>query len=243
MSVYKGIKKEYIKLLVKHGARPDIKDNDGCSPLLMAKFFPDVLQLLKQGDKKEIKKQRKVATETEDFRKCALCKKSGSKRCTGCYFVMYCGAECQRNDWEAHKESCKARRAEFVPMTLATQDFNSTFFSFNYSSGESYLSPTDGWKKESSDYFKVKVQRRLNENISYDKKKKTVSCTIPADPLLVYNKERTVMGKLVVDTPIAQTLLDVILTKGFHKVKGYFHVIKKKDQLLINPEILPPETW
>ncbi len=43
----------------------------------------------------------------------------GSKRslnrlriCSGCLTVYYCGAKCQKEDWQNHKEECNRIRAE-----------------------------------------------------------------------------------------------------------------------------------
>lgn len=38
---------------------------------------------------------------------CAVCEKEeDTKRCTGCKMVSYCGRECQRKNWKAHKKFC-----------------------------------------------------------------------------------------------------------------------------------------
>jgi hypothetical protein len=44
---------------------------------------------------------------------CAKCKKvmEDHNRCTGCRTVDYCGADCQKADWKAHKKFCKATSA------------------------------------------------------------------------------------------------------------------------------------
>lgn len=33
------------------------------------------------------------------------------KKCSGCMSIKYCGAECQRLDWRAHKLNCSSRRS------------------------------------------------------------------------------------------------------------------------------------
>ena len=42
--------------------------------------------------------------------KCLGCQrqvpKSQLKKCTGCGVAEYCGRECQREDWKAHKTTC-----------------------------------------------------------------------------------------------------------------------------------------
>ena len=44
-------------------------------------------------------------------RVCAACGAAGAALvCSGCRGVRYCGAECQKRDWGAHKAACRARR-------------------------------------------------------------------------------------------------------------------------------------
>ena len=39
---------------------------------------------------------------------CSYCGKPGAnKQCTACHSVTYCGVECQRGAWKAHKKACK----------------------------------------------------------------------------------------------------------------------------------------
>ncbi|KAJ7072040.1 hypothetical protein C8F01DRAFT_1044390 [Mycena amicta] len=39
---------------------------------------------------------------------CAVCGKESLSRCSGCKVTSYCGANCQRTDWSAHKAACAA---------------------------------------------------------------------------------------------------------------------------------------
>lgn len=42
--------------------------------------------------------------------KCSNCNKDGKmKMCSGCHMVGYCGAECQKAQWAAHKAFCKRK--------------------------------------------------------------------------------------------------------------------------------------
>jgi hypothetical protein len=43
------------------------------------------------------------------------CSNLGSKRCSSCKSVVYCGAECQKNHWAAHKEACKSLKSSTEP--------------------------------------------------------------------------------------------------------------------------------
>jgi hypothetical protein len=46
---------------------------------------------------------------------CGACGKTAAemrlKRCAGCLTVRYCGPECARKDWRAHRDACKAAQA------------------------------------------------------------------------------------------------------------------------------------
>jgi hypothetical protein len=58
-------------------------------------------------------KEYKRLYKMEQPRKCANCNKTTkekgeTQRCAGCDSVRYCGEECQKQAWEAHKPICKA---------------------------------------------------------------------------------------------------------------------------------------
>jgi xylose isomerase len=43
---------------------------------------------------------------------CRVCEAlEKTKKCSGCEKVYYCGRECQRADWKAHKSSCRQEKA------------------------------------------------------------------------------------------------------------------------------------
>ena len=42
---------------------------------------------------------------------CPVCGQLAKNKCSGCQQVSYCGRECQRSDWKAHKKECKTGTA------------------------------------------------------------------------------------------------------------------------------------
>jgi len=223
---------EFVELLVKHGARSDVKCNDGVMASQMVNKFTVMQKLLKKGEKKEVRSKRKTAKQDEGFKTCGICKKEGSKKCTGCYIEWYCSAECQRADWKDHKAKCQAQRAEYLPVTLRlVEGKNKPMSVINHQTGKIF--PTSNQPASSSAYSVVKVQ------ISFDQRGSPVA----GREMLIYNKDRSVCGFCKPNTTEAEKIYHVVATEGFNKNKGFFNSIKIKDQLLINPTILPPETW
>eukprot|EP00536_Pseudo-nitzschia_multiseries_P009717 jgi/Psemu1/288637/fgenesh1_pg.279_\ len=41
-------------------------------------------------------------------RKCQVCQKEASKKCSRCSLAWYCTVECQRTDWKQHKSVCNS---------------------------------------------------------------------------------------------------------------------------------------
>ena len=74
---------DYVELLVKHGADPHVKDNDGFTPSRLAQHYPAVAKILKKGEKNVLKEERELAKEKNLLKKCSVCKKSAVNRCTG----------------------------------------------------------------------------------------------------------------------------------------------------------------
>jgi hypothetical protein len=79
---------EGIKLLLKHGARTDIKENGtDVTCISLAKHFPDALKLFSEATSHETEKERAKQKEAGCFDCSGGCGKRGSKRCKGCYLV------------------------------------------------------------------------------------------------------------------------------------------------------------
>eukprot|EP00198_Chlamydomonas_reinhardtii_P006221 XP_001695557.1 predicted protein [Chlamydomonas reinhardtii] len=95
---------ESARLLLKYGARADLKDNDGCTALQMSQYNPEIQKLIYRAKEK---------VPDTDVRSCAGCGKTGNKlsSCAGCRSnTYYCGRDCQVAHWPKHKTACKAAR-------------------------------------------------------------------------------------------------------------------------------------
>ena len=205
---------EYIRLLMQNGANPYIGDVNGITPFEIGKKTPSILKLLKLAHRKIPAELRTVSKEVRDFMRCSVCKKECDVKCTGCFFEWYCSAECQKADWETHKRSCKARKAKYVKVEY-------------YPSMESDPSGP----KRNKMHSVVKVQAPLPDWIE------------DYNALMVYNKDRTVSGILVLDE-VGAKLRKKVRGEGYGGgLTGYFYAVKKKGHLFINNRILPPEDW
>ncbi|KAG2454880.1 hypothetical protein HYH02_000711 [Chlamydomonas schloesseri] len=99
---------EAARLLVKHGARPDLPDNDGCTALQRSRYNPAIQKIIYRA---------REQVPDKAARTCASCGISGSsgktlQACGGCRSnTYYCNRECQSAHWPEHKAACKAARA------------------------------------------------------------------------------------------------------------------------------------
>lgn len=155
------------------------------------------------------------------MQRCSGCNNAGKKRCTGCFLEWYCSVECQQGDWKKHKSVCKERKSKYVPVELS--GMNSVSYNFKTESVVATSSPVS---RSAASIFVVKVQTAA-----------------PGQPLLVYNKDKTVHGLLQSTDNFGLTLANVVRNEGFKGAKGFFSAMKQGGQILINPSILPPETW
>ena len=90
----------------------------GCDVETMAKVMLEI-QLDREQAKEE--RARQKAEAGGNLKLCAGndCCKNGKKRCTGCYFVFYCGEACQRQSWVDHKTECRRiRKEEFKTVNI-----------------------------------------------------------------------------------------------------------------------------
>jgi len=245
---------EALKLLLEYGADPDIKENDaGLSCRYLATMFPLISELFSKADKKKAKQSRANAR-TEAGGSLRLCKVCGedkeTKRCTGCYMVMYCGQKCQMADWPKHMVDCKVTRAQYklvklVEYEMAGKD-NITKEIYVHKVGD----------LPSQKHFVVKVQVPLGHQSTGP------SPDAARDPLFVYNRDRSLCGYLLREAQVElyDMLVRNIRMEGFNGQKGFYYAIysgPSKDstgkssgdkeatvEIKINPEImLPVEKW
>ncbi|KAH8093086.1 ankyrin repeat-containing domain protein [Cristinia sonorae] len=96
---------ECIELLMEFGADLDIPDADGVLP---SQFFVGAGPKIAAVVSKWLRK-RSGEDAPLDEKKCKTCGKTeGSlKQCGKCHIVKYCSAECQRQDWRTHKQTCR----------------------------------------------------------------------------------------------------------------------------------------
>jgi len=220
-----GHKLDYIKLLVENGADPFIKNTDGVTARQTGSYFPAVLRILKLADKRKINVERVRAKEEEDYKKCTLCKQPAKYKCTGCFLMWYCSAECQKANWEEHKDPCKEKKAEYKEVKIVKGSLN-----FNYQTGK--MAEMGGMKKSAPSNSIVKIQVSLGGNAA------------DAHFMMIYNKDRSINGLISSkESEFGAQLEELIRSKGFQGEKGFFYAIKTKTKVAVNPTMLPPETW
>merc|ERR1719402_503679 len=149
-----------------------------------------------------------------------------NKRCTGCYIVWYCGAPCQRSDWDKHKSQCKATKSLYIPVKLQREGVCTMK---NFASGEIFV--TRATDRPAKKHFLVKVQVPMSD--------------MPG-PLQVYNKERTCFGMVPADEEAYDKLKENVKKCGLSGLKAFFYALwdPKTDELKINTtEVQPMEKW
>merc|ERR1719318_163248 len=217
---------DFINLLLRNGADPYIGDLRSTIPYQhYFKNDPSLMAMFEASNKAR-------ATEAGvslKSNKCKVCGKSKDiKRCTGCYLVWYCGAQCQNGDWKDHKEDCKKITKEYkrvkvmdaigaVPCSLLTKQ---------------EYSVKNLPKKH---HFMVKLQIALADMHKNN-------------PFLIYNEDRTLLGDLWRDgnEKVYDELMKKVRGEGIGKVRGYFRAFfdREKEELKVNPmRIQVVNTW
>jgi len=214
----RAMQPDFVSFLLKQGADPHVKEHDkGLTPLTLAAVLPrphveQIMQLFGKLNKSVCKTVR--TTMCPEVGKCCVCGHAKSQRCTGCYIVWYCGAECQKEDWSKHKASCKETRAQYIPLTISMLDEDPLL---NYLSGK--LSNHKKEEKPSKSHFVVKVQVPLNPGMKFT-------------PMRIYNKDRSLCGAIFREAQeevYDKTLKDIKEKGLFGGTKAFFYGLYKKD--------------
>merc|ERR1711963_2369 len=87
-----------ISMLLDHGADPFIKDHDGSAPVKAAHLNPNLKELFLKSFQKKVEEEKKNSERS----KCNQCgaKEDTNRKCTGCYYVWYCGYTCFEKQWK-----------------------------------------------------------------------------------------------------------------------------------------------
>lgn len=220
-----------IKILVEYGADSSLCDNDETNCDKLARAYPNIQRLFARSNQVRCKIMRKEAKKKAggSFRKCSLCEESkGTMRCSACFIVWYCSRNCQRSHWAEHKVKCKKTKALYIPVKL--EKTNKSGYALNWMTDDTFS--TENVNIPSKTQFVVKVQVPLNES------------GIAAD-LMVYNKDRSCIGRLKATEPAYNKLVGNIKKHGISGVKGFFYATwDQKAGLKINTSnIQPMKTW
>ena len=215
------------------------------------------------------KNNNKVSTN-----KCQRCSTTEGKlkKCTGCYGVLYCGASCQREDWENHKEECKNISSQYKLCTfevcrtmVAGKPSETNKKSNRYVVKVDIPLTGDEWTPltihSEHNEFSALLFKENNEHV-YDeilknvreKGQKVEDEMVSQLSLLSTAAEQifnNVGGKgKTVDNKIVNEMFRKNVGEngqGQHGVQGWFHVIFKKEnpwRFRINSScILPHENW
>merc|ERR1712039_203840 len=197
----------------------------------MGNRVPGMREKMTKYTHKLAKKKRDEASKEGSYRKCSVCQKESSKRCSGCYLVWYCGKECQIFAWNVHKNKCKEMQKEYVEVKLAS-----------YLEGKLHVMVPDPdvtpkCNLKGNSHFILKIQAPL-----WGSGKETGKGL-----LMVYNAENTVNGHISEEKSpkVFQEALEAVKTHGLMGAKAYFQAVWEEGKgLKINlKRVQPPESW
>jgi len=230
-----------IHFLMKNGATIDKAEHDGdTTAYKIAANFPDVKHVLNTYLEERNRELRRKSNLEGKYRSCSVCQAQCSLRCQGCFEKWYCNAQCQKEAWKTHKEECKKVRAEYRTATLSKKPGCMLVYNTN----DALAYKKEYAPKKSQFIMKVQVPAGLTTMSSKHQQHKMLE----EGGLLVYNKDRSIMGNLrkSENKDLQEALIAIIRKEGSPKgMKGYFLAILDKDgSLCINPKrIQLPESW
>ena len=239
-----------ISLLLKHGADPDVKEyTKGLSSRAWAFSYPAVTKLFIKAGSKDALKERQRLREAAggSLATCSSCGNTGHTRCAGCFLVHYCNTACQKEDWKKHRLVCKETRAKYKEAKIEN---SSVFLGLGVFSHPKQRIVLSDQKAPPVGHYVMKVHVTLYVMKSTGE---MVESGL-GHPLTLYNKDRSLQGKLarVAGQEELYDKLDAdIRDHGFKRHMAFYPAINVKDpakegsyRLQINPEVmLPVETW
>ena len=106
-----------LHLLLNSGAKPDIADNEGNTPLHFSAIrgTQDVAKFLMNLGADPYARNNQglvpyeVCTQADKvpyFAVCPVCFKPGYNECSNCHVIMYCNVECRKKDYYNHRKMC-----------------------------------------------------------------------------------------------------------------------------------------
>ena len=233
-----------VDTLLTYGANAKIVDNSGNTPYASSIVFKSVYAVFEKHLHAKI--PAKI---------CAVCGEKGSKRCVTCRVVFYCGGECQKADWPAHKKKCKKLVKGHKRLKVARNDgmgVVSTFRNLNEalaSSGQgrrqtkSVMVDTveaDRLYQLYSQEYNKKGNLLLKIQAGYDHQSKTVNTE---SPILAYNEDnsfRCFLDQTALDAP---ELIRILVERGS---RGYFWAFMergKNEVIVITDPRIPAQPW
>ena len=227
--------------LLENGADPDVHDNDGVHLFKQAQLIPGMDEKMTEYTHKLAKKKRDEASKEGSYRKCSVCQKESSKRCSGCYLVWYCCKECQISDWidDGHKSECKEMQKEYVEVELDTGKPGKIHVVIRNASPK--------YKLKGKSHFILKIQAPLHVLEPSRKLRGKEAKKTGYEMLYVYNEEHTVEGYISGEKSpkVYQEALEAVKTRGLMGAKAYFYAAWEEGKgLKINlKRVQPPESW
>jgi len=162
----------------------------------------------------------------------------------------YCSVSCQQSDWTQHKKICKVISNEYVEISqqYITKQGYSAFI--NHISKQPTMHDLSQARKPTKTQTVVKIRIPLCSNDSKGKQNTARSDKDPENyenPLLVYDKDRSVCFHVSKDCPHYKGIVQEVITNGINTiggVKGYFNAILKENCFRVNyKRIQIPEPW
>ena len=225
---------ENLQILVEHGADPSIEDNDGNSPMELIGSRARLYEIFRKAASIESNKKRQQAISRGQINICDHCGQPGfTKVCAKCCVAQYCGKECQTLDWKSHRKVCKEKGKGNVEVEVKQLEEEKSFHTIiNFQNLATRKSNRNNENYRQRSVFKVKVQVEATSDTT-------------KLPLLVYNRKKTVKGKIEPTDKTYEKIVQKIREDGILKTKGFFYASfgENGEFKLQADNILPPEKW